>query len=187
MSKFDAGRFHIHSASTSPLQDSAGKDLIISSHGGWSPRSGSFRPTSTRFEMQFYTFEHVSAIGEVIDAINGTVQPIDAASGSPVKNYQLSYFEHDPADSAIAAALMGKSVHVATIKPGGDISLNDLLGLLHNSHFQYRRVRGLFCRYTGGEKEAEARPASPGEANRLNKLHMTHDVVRELNKRNFYA
>lgn len=188
MSKFDGGKFYIHSLSSNPLEDSSGKDLIISSHGGWGVGSGTFRPTSTRFEVQFYTFEHVSAIGEVIDAINGTVQPIDAASGSPIKNYSLSFFEHDPSEAAIAAALNGKAVHVVTIKPGVDITLNELLTLLHNSQFQYRRVRCLFCRYTGGNQVAEARPASSGEANRLNKLNMTHDVVRELNQRNnFYG
>lgn len=188
MSKFDAGKFYIHSSSANPMTDSAGKDLIISSHGGWGGGSGTFRPTSTRFEVQFYTFEHVSAIGELIDAINGQVQTIDAASGSPIKNYELSFFEHDPSDSAISAALLGKALHVVTIKPGQDISLNQLLTMLHNSQFKYRRVRCLFCRYTGKDKVAFARPATSGESNRLNKLNMLHDVVRELNQRNnFYG
>lgn len=183
MSKFDCGKFYILSTEGNPLDGSAGKDLIVSSHGGWSGGDGTFRPTATRFEVQFYTFEHVSAIGEVIDAINGTVEPIDAASGSPIKNYQLSYFEHDPSDGAILAALGGKPVHVLTVKPGADTSLSEVITLLHNSHFQYKRVRCLFCRYTGKDKSAEARPAKPGEKDRLNKLGMTHDVVRELNKR----
>lgn len=186
MSKFDCGKFYIHSNTSNPLEDSHGKDLIISSHGGWDSGSGTFRPTSTRFEVQFYTFEHVSAIGEVIDAINGSVQPIDAASGSPIKNYQLSYFEHDPSDSAIAVALIDKAVHVATIKPGVEISLDQLLTLLHNSHFKYQRVRCLFCRYTGGSKVAEARLATSGEATRIDKLNKLHNVVRELNQRNHF-
>jgi hypothetical protein len=188
MSKFDCGKFFILSAETNPLQGSSGKDLIISSHGGWATGDGTFRPTATRFEVQFYTFEHVSAIGEVIDAINGTVDPIDAASGAPIKDYQLSYFEHDPSHGAILGALGKKPVHVLTVKPGRDTSLKEVLTLLHNSHFQYKRVRCLFCRYTGKDKEAEARLANPGERDRLNKLGMMHSVVRELNKRNgFYA
>lgn len=188
MGKFDCGRFYIHSTESNPLVGSAGKDLIISSHGGWSQGYGTFRPTSTRFEIQFYTFEHVSAIGEVVDAINGTVEPIDAGAGSPIKNYGLSYFEHDPSDSMIATSLSTRPVHVATIKPSADISLQQLLNMLNNSHFQYKKVRCLFCRYTGGNKSAEARPASKGERDRLNKLANIHDVVRELNQRNrFYA
>jgi hypothetical protein len=188
MGRFDSGQFYIHSTNANPLDDSKGKDLIISSHGGWAAGEGTFRPTGTRFEVQFYVFEHTSAVGEIIDAINGTVQPIDAAAGSPIKNYELSYFEHDPPDAAIAAALKGKSVHVVTIKPKVDIRLLDLLQQLHNSHFAYKRVRCLFCRYTGGDKVADARTASPGEAARLQKLNMTHDVARELHQRfGFYG
>lgn len=183
MSKFDCGKFNILSSEANPLAGSAGKDLIVSSHGGWSGGDGTFRPSGTRFEVQFYTFEHVSAIGEVIDAINEKVNPIDAGAGSPIKNYQLSYFEHDPSDSAILAALGQRPVHVLTVKPGSKTSLQEVITLLHNSHFQYRRVRCLFCRYTGGNKAAQARPAQPGEKDRLNKLEMTHGVVRELNKR----
>lgn len=186
MSKFDCGKFFILSTEMNPLEGSAGKDLIISSHGGWSNGDGTFRPTATRFEVQFYTFEHVSAIGEVIDAINNVVNPIDAGAGSPIKNYQLSYFQHDPSDAAILTALGNKPVHVLTVKPGASTSLSESITLLNNSHFQYKRVRCLFCRYTGQNKSAEARPANTGEKDRLNKLGMTHDIVRELNKR-FYA
>lgn len=186
MGKFNCGKFYILSSEANPLEGSSGKDLIISSHGGWSPGDGTFRPTATRFEVQFYTFEHVSAIGEVLDAIDGRVETIDAASGSPVKNYQLSFFEHDPADAAILTALNLKSVHVLTIKPGQQTSLQEVLTLLNNSHFKYQRVRCLFCRYTGKDKTASARLAKSGERDRVNKLAMTHDVVRELNKR-FYG
>ncbi|WP_319410075.1 putative adhesin [uncultured Desulfosarcina sp.] len=188
MGKFNCGRFYILSAESNPLNGSAGKDLIISSHGGWEAGDGTFRPTGTRFEIQFYTFEHVSAIGEVIDAINGTVEPIDAGAGSPIKNYGLEYYEHDPSEASILSAIGNKPVHVLTIKPDEQIALADTVRMLHNSQFQYKRVRCLFCRYTGGNKVANARSASEGEKNRLNKLAMTHDIVRELNQRNrFYA
>jgi len=186
MSKFDCGKFYILSTEANPLNASSGKDLIISSHGGWSAGCGTFRPTTTRFEVQFYTFENFSATGAVVDAIRGKVDPIDAASGSPIKNYQLSHYEHDPSDGIILVALATKPVHVLTVKPGTDTSILEVLTLLNNSHFQYKRVRCLFCRYTGQEKVAAARPAKYGEKDRLNKLAMTHDVVRELNKR-FYG
>jgi len=159
MATIDCGDYRLH---THNLFTSEGKNLIISSHGGWQENDGQFSPLGLPFTVRFFALNHHSVGGDLIDAINGKINAITAPVG-PVHDYELSWFEHDPSDDEISAALSGKGVDVITIKKDHALKFRALLQQLNTRGFKYPLIQCLFCRYTGGEQEMDARQPTAHE------------------------
>lgn len=162
---------------------SAGRKLIVSTHGGWSESDGHFSPRKM-FNMlvSFYAEENFSLMGDVLDALSGSIETVDTPMVF-VKNYQLARFEDDPKNEELSKHLNGNfDVLKVRTKWFGSrvVDLKSVLQTLKNKGFKYPEVCCLFCRYTGGEAEMYARQRTAGENEKLNKFSKINAITEEL-------
>jgi hypothetical protein len=165
------------------ITKSAGRKLIVSTHGGWSESDGHFSPRRMfNVLVSFYAEENFSLMGDVTDALSGAVETVDTPMVH-VKNYQLARFEDDPKNEELSRHLNDRfDVLKVRTKWFGSrtVDLKSVLQTLKSKGYKYPEVCCLFCRYTGGEAAMEARQRTSGESEKLNKLSKINAITEEL-------
>ncbi len=170
----------------SAVSNSGTRKLIISTHGGWGPTDGTFSPRSEfNVLVSFYASENYSVTGDLTDALSGQIETIDSPMVR-IKNYELARFEDDPKNEELSKHLNDRfDVMKVRTKWFGSrsVHLRAVLETLQGKGYRYGEICCLFCRYTGGETEMDARKRTSGERERLDHLSKTHALVEELKSR----
>lgn len=169
------------------LANSAGRKLIISTHGGWQADDGwVLRSEINAAAISFYSNENFSLTANLARAMRGAVQTIDTPLVK-CKNYELSRFEHDPKKSALEPKLNDQfDVLKVRTKWFGErsIHLKNVIQALQNAGYQYPEYCCLFCRYTGNDDLVQsARQRTNLESERLTMMSKQSAITAELNAR----
>jgi len=165
---------------------SSKRKLIVSTHGGWSENDGHFSPRKMfNVLVSFYAQENFSLRGDLLDALSDNIETIDSPMVF-VKNYQLARFEDDPKNEELSKHLNDRFdvLKVRTKWFGSrSVDLKTVLQTLKSKGFKYPEVCCLFCRYTGGETEMDARQRTGSERQQLNKHSQINALTEELKTR----
>jgi len=151
-------KFHTH-GSLSPVGT---RQLIISSHG---IQNGSTFSKAYPAVIQFAAPKGSVLLASLSEAIKGNVTACEIAlkTGGLADDYKLTYYEHDPSDTAIDGLLNDKC-DVLTFKQSYTdsvtVTLSKVLTCLKLWGFLYPGILCLFCR----GQQRHLRPIESGKA-----------------------
>ena len=151
-------KFHTNGSLSSP----GTRQLIISSHG---IQNGSTFSKAYPAVIQFAAPKGSVLVAGLSDAISGNVTACEIAlkTGGLADDYKLSYYEHDPSDTAIDA-LVNSKFDVLTFKQSYTdkvtVTLSKVLTCLKAWGFLYPGILCLFCR----GQQRHLRPIEGGKA-----------------------
>jgi hypothetical protein len=122
------------------------KTLLISAHGAKS--NGKFdKPFGTA--IAFCTPSSMALSADLGAAIQGNVHPSENPhTTTNMDDYNLTYFQSDPAFNVIKGMLSGTNFQVLVINPSVNATLSGVLTALDNLNLKYASIWCLFCRVT---------------------------------------